>query len=105
MIATAFLSLMLLQTPDSVITQIGIDQKLGSTIPLDLRFHDETGAVAGLDRFFGRKPVILIPVYYECPMLCSMQLNGLLRAMKVLPFTAGKEFEIVTFSIDAHEGP
>ena len=100
MIAAAFLSLLLLQTADSVITQIGIDQKLGSTIPLEIPFRDETGAVVALDRFFGRKPVIMIPVYYECPMLCSMQLNGLVRAMKVLPFTAGKEFEIVTFSID-----
>src|SRR5262245_31826316 len=105
MIAAAFLSLLMLQTADSVITQIGIDQKLGSTIPLEIPFRDETGTVVALDRFCGSTPVIMIPGYYECPMLCSMQLNGLVRAMKVLPFTAGKEFEIVTFSIDPHESP
>jgi protein SCO1/2 len=49
--------------------------------------------------------VLLTPVYYECPMLCSMQLNGLVRAMKAMSFTAGNEFEVVTFSFDPKETP
>jgi len=98
------MSLLLLQTPDSVIDAIGIDQKLGAQVSQDISFRDESGKVVKLGDFFGEKPVILTPVYFECPMLCSMNLNGLVRALRVMPFTAGKEFEIVTFSIDPAEG-
>ena len=98
--------LLLQQTPaDSVITSIGIDQKLGMQIEKDIPFRDERGQAVRLGDFFGNKPVILTPVYYECPMLCSMQLNGLVRALRVMPFAAGKEFEIITFSIDPAETP
>lgn len=102
---TMFLSLMLLQNPDSILTQIGIDQKLGAKINAELSFRDETGETVKLGRYFGSKPVILTPVYYECPMLCSMLLNGLVKALHVMPFSAGKEFEIVTFSFDPDEQP
>jgi protein SCO1/2 len=93
------------QNPDSILTQIGIDQKLGSQIDLNLEFHDETGQTVKLGNYIGTKPVILTPVYYECPMLCSMLLNGLVKALRVMPFASGKEFEIVTFSIDPNEAP
>jgi protein SCO1/2 len=102
---TMFLSLMLLQNPDSVLTQIGIDQKLGAQINPDLSFRDERGATVKLGQYFGSKPVILTPVYYQCPMLCGMLLNGLVKTLHVMPFAAGKEFEIVTFSIDPDEPP
>jgi protein SCO1 len=102
---TMVLSLMLLQNPDSILTQIGIDQKLGARVNADLSFRDETGETVKLGKYFGNKPVILTPVYYECPMLCSMLLNGLVKALHVMPFSAGKEFEIVTFSIDPNEQP
>ena len=100
-----YLSLLLLQNPDSVLTQIGIDQKLGTQIDSDISFRDESGQTVTLGDYLGKKPVILTPVYYECPMLCSMALNGLVKALHVLPFTAGKEFEIITFSIDPNEQP
>jgi protein SCO1/2 len=99
------MSLLLLQTPDAVIASIGIDQKLGAPIDPDIPFLNERGQAVRLGDFFGARPIILTPVYYECPMLCSMQLNGLVRAMRVMPFAAGKEFEIVTFSIDPGETP
>jgi protein SCO1/2 len=99
------LSLLLLQNPDSILTQIGIDQKLGAQIDPDISFVDESGQSVRLADYLGTRPVILTPVYYECPMLCSMLLNGLVKALHVLPFTAGKEFEIVTFSIDPSEQP
>lgn len=102
---TMFLSLMLLQNPDSVLTQIGIDQKLGAKVNPELSFRDESGETVKLGSYFGSKPVILTPVYYECPMLCSMLLNGLVKALHVMPFSAGKEFEIVTFSFDPDEQP
>jgi protein SCO1/2 len=99
------LSLLLLQSPDSVLTAIGIDQKLDTVVDPTTSFRDETGESVTLRDYLGKRPIILTPVYYECPMLCSMQLNGLVKAMRVMPFTAGKEFQIVTFSIDPKETP
>ena len=91
------------QNPDSVLTQIGIDQKLGVQVDPNIEFRDESGQTVRLGDYFGTKPLILTPVYYECPMLCSMLLNGLVKALHVMPFTAGKEFEIISFSIDPNE--
>jgi protein SCO1 len=100
------MSLLLLQTPqDSILTSIGIDQKLGAQVDPGTTLRDETGKAVQLGEFFRGKPVILTPVYYECPMLCSMQLNGLVRALRVMQFSVGKEFEVVTFSIDPGETP
>jgi len=55
--------------------------------------------------FFGKKPVVLLFVYFECPMLCTLELNGLIRNLRALSLSAGKEFEIVTVSIDPTETP
>lgn len=100
------LSLLLLLQPSTPITTlIGIDQDLGAQVDPNITFRDEHGKQVTLGDFFGTRPIILMPVYYECPMLCSMQLNGLVAAMHVMPFTPGKEFEIVTFSIDPAEKP
>jgi protein SCO1/2 len=88
-----------------VIKQVGIDQKLDGQIPLDLEFRDENGKTVKLGDYFGDKPVILALVYYECPMVCTMTLNGMLAAMKPMSFDAGKEFNIVTISFDPREGP
>jgi protein SCO1/2 len=99
-------ALMFLQTPQQPLTMlIGIDQNLGVQVDSNVTLRDEHGNEVRLGDFLGSRPVILMPVYYECPMLCSMQLNGLVAAMHVLPFTPGKEFEIVTFSIDPNETP
>jgi protein SCO1/2 len=83
--------------------QVGIDQKLNSQVPLDLRFKDETGRTVKLGEFFGKRPVILAPVYYECPMLCTQILNGLVRSLKAVTFNPGEEFEVVVFSFDARD--
>lgn len=87
------------------LTGITIDQNLGAIIPLDLTFQDEDGEKVLLRDYFGRRPVILTLVYYECPMLCNMILNGSVRAFRALEFTAGKEFEVVSVSIDPRETP
>ena len=60
-------------------SQVGFDQKLGEQLPLDLRFRDESGRELRLGELFGRRPVILAPVYYRCPLLCNQVLNGLTR--------------------------
>jgi len=92
-------------TPNpTVLDSVGIDQKMGDTIPLDLMFQDESGKTIPLGAFFKDKPVILVPAYYECPMLCTQVLNGLLMGLRPLSLTAGVDFELVTFSIDPNEG-
>jgi protein SCO1 len=86
-----------------IIKEIGIDQKLNARLPLEAEFRDEAGKTVRLGDYFGKKPVILTLVYYKCPMLCPMTLNGLLSALKTLRFSAGKEFDMVTVSFDATE--
>jgi protein SCO1/2 len=84
---------------------VGIDQKLNQQIPLDLEFYDETGKAVRLGDYFGQKPVILSLVYYDCPMLCTMVLNGLLESLKQLKFNVGDQFNVVTVSFDPTEKP
>lgn len=84
---------------------IGIDQRLNEQVPLDLTFRNEAGEEVELSRYFGRKPVVLALVYYECPMLCNMILNGLLRSLRAVPLNAGEHFEIATVSFDPEETP
>lgn len=84
---------------------VGIDQKIGQGLPLDARFRDEQGREVALGDYFGDKPVLLVPVYYRCPMLCPLALDGLARALKVLTFSSGSDYELVVFSIAPGEGP
>ena len=82
---------------------VGIDQKLNQELPLDLVFKDETGQDVKLRQYFGEKPVVLALVYYDCPMLCTQILNGMISPLRVLPFQIGKEFDVVTVSFDPRE--
>lgn len=83
---------------------VGIEQKLGSQIPLDAVFKDENGKEVRLSEYFGKgKPVVLALVYFECPMLCNEVLNGLTGSLKGVSFDAGRDFEIVAISFDARE--
>jgi protein SCO1/2 len=84
---------------------VGITQKLGARVPADLTFTDEAGHVARLGDYFGRRPIVLTPVYYKCPMLCTMTLNDLTASMNGLTESVGQQFEVVTFSFDPREGP
>lgn len=84
---------------------VGIDQRLNAQVPLDLVFRDETGRAVKLGEYFGSKPVILAPVFFECPMLCTQILGGLVSALKPINFDAGREFDIIAFSFDPQEGP
>src|SRR5271163_585571 len=86
-----------------LLKQVGIDQKLNQSIPLDLTFRDENGAPVQLAQFFGQKPVILTLVYYNCPMLCTQVLNGVESSLKELSTDIGKQFDVVTISIDPTE--
>jgi protein SCO1 len=86
-----------------LLRDVGIDQKLNNQVPLNLEFRDEKGHVVQLGKYFQRKPVILSLVYYQCPMLCTQVLNGLLQGLKDLPMDVGKEFEVITVSIDPRD--
>jgi protein SCO1/2 len=90
---------------DNLQQRIGIDQKLGNQLPLDLPFLDSDGNPVHLGDYFGDKPLILSLVYFDCPMLCTQVINSLLRAMNVLSFGAGTEFDVLTISIDPDETP
>jgi len=94
-----------LEATPGILQEIGFDQKLGDTLPLDLAFKDESGNDVKLRDYFGDKPVVLSLVYYKCPMLCTISLNGLAGALEVLSFVPGQEFNVLTVSFDPHEGP
>jgi protein SCO1 len=83
---------------------VGIDQKIGQQLPLDLVFKDETGRDVRLGQFFGGRPVVMALAYYQCPMLCSQVLNGMMGTLKTLSFDAGKDYDVIVVSIDPRDG-
>lgn len=97
------------QPPDpklpGALREVGFEQRPGELVPLDTRFLDEDGNAVALGDFMGERPVVLAMVYYECPMICTMVLNGLTSSLKVLNFEAGAEYEVVVISFDPGEGP
>lgn len=84
---------------------IGIEQRLNATVPLDTVFHDESGGSVPLGSFFHGKPVILAPVYFTCPMLCSQILSGVVRGLRPLSLKPGRDFEVVAISFDPADTP
>jgi protein SCO1 len=87
----------------AALQKVAFEQRLNEQLPLDLPFRDENGAAVRLGDYFGRKPVVLAFVYYECPMLCTQVLNGLESAMRVIDESIGREFDVVTVSFDPRE--
>jgi protein SCO1/2 len=85
-----------------LLKSVGIEQRLGAQAPLDLPFHDEAGKRVTFHQYLG-KPVILALVYYQCPSLCNLVLNGVLRSVKNLPMTAGTQYDVVAVSFDPRE--
>jgi protein SCO1 len=84
---------------------VGLDQKLNQQAPLDLVFDDENGRPVTLGQYFGKRPVVLSLVYYDCPMLCTQVLNAMTSAFRVISFNPGEQYEIVTVSFDPREKP
>src|SRR5215204_1348734 len=89
----------------TALRDVAIEQKLNQQLPLDLVFRDESAQLVKLGQYFGQKPVVLAFVYYDCPMLCTQVLNGMVTSLRVLPFQIGKEFDVVTISFDPRETP
>src|SRR5262249_6120975 len=85
--------------------RVGLDQRLGEQVPLELTFRDEQGRAVRLGEALGGKPAVLVLAYYRCPRLCNLVLNGLLDAVKGIPFDAGDQYQVVVVSIDPRETP
>lgn len=92
-------------TQSPVLAEVRIDQKLDQQVPLGLQFKDESGKTVALGDYFGKRPVVLTLVYYQCPMLCTEVLNGMTSSLKVLTFDAGKDYDVIAVSIDPRETP
>ncbi|HEY6467566.1 MAG TPA: SCO family protein [Candidatus Acidoferrales bacterium] len=89
-----------------LLKDVSIDQHLNSQVPMNLIFRDEHGKPVMLGQFFTPgKPVVLSLVYFSCPMLCTEELNGLDRSLRLLPMSVGKDFQVVTVSIDPSDEP
>jgi protein SCO1/2 len=83
---------------------IGIDEKIGRNIPLDLTFYDENGNVGTL-RQLVHTPTILTPVYLHCPNVCSLLLQNLADVLNRLPAEPDKEYRVISISFDETEKP
>ena len=90
--------------PPAILNSVGIAQHLNQQLPLDLTFTDDAGKQVPLSSYFGKRPAILALVYYQCPMLCSEELNGLTGALQMVSFVPGKDFSVIVVSIDPTEG-
>lgn len=90
--------------PD-ILKGVNIEQKLNSQLPLDAVFRDENGETVQLKKYFNTRPVVLALVYYECPMLCTQILNGVVRTAQSMTLTPGKDYDVVVISFDPKETP
>jgi protein SCO1/2 len=91
--------------PPLGLEEIGIEQHLNRLLPEALTFVDDTGKEVRLGDYLGDKPLVLALVYYECPMLCTLVLNGMVSSLDVLTFDVGQEYDVVAVSIDPGETP
>jgi protein SCO1/2 len=92
--------------PPAALKDIGIEQRQGNMLPLGARFRDEAGREVALGDYFGKqRPVVIAPVYYDCPMLCNQVLHGLVAGLRGQSLVVGKDFDVVAVSFDGREGP
>jgi len=90
---------------DSALAQIRFEQNLGTQVSLDMPFVDDEGRSVKLGQYFGQKPILLVLGYYECPMLCTLVLNGMVESAADMKWSIGREFEVVDVSINPRETP
>jgi protein SCO1/2 len=89
----------------TALKDVGIEQRLDQQAPLEAEFRDESGQAVRLGKYFGSKPVVLSLVYYDCPMLCTQVLSGMLSSFRQMSLNIGEQFEVVTVSFDPREKP
>lgn len=88
-----------------VLDRVKVTQKLNGQFPLDAEFRDETGKTVRLGDYFGKKPVVMSLVYYQCKMVCPEEINGLVSALEMVKFVPGRDFDVVFVSFDPTETP
>lgn len=89
----------------AAIEEVAFDQRLGERVPMDVPLVDETGRAVTLAELGEGRPILLVPAYYECPMLCNMVLGSVMSSLGVLELDAGRDFEVVVVSFDPDETP
>jgi len=89
----------------AVVTRIGVDQKIGDVLPLDATFRDEAGRTVHVNELLRGRPLVIVPMYFSCPMLCGQVESGLLTALKGMSLEAGHDFDVVFVSIDPRDNP
>jgi protein SCO1/2 len=89
----------------AILSKVGITQRLNEQIPPEIVFRDESGRAVRLGDYFGKKPIVLSLVYFECPALCPMVLSGELQTMKTMSFGLGKDYDAVTVSFEPKDTP
>ena len=92
-------------TVPNILQGVGFEQRIGSQIPLDAAFTDETGKSVLLRDYFGKTPVVLIMAYYKCPMLCGQVMSGATAALKKAGLQIGNQFQVLTVSFDPRDTP
>jgi protein SCO1/2 len=88
-----------------VLQKVVVQQHLNQQLPLSAEFVDDTGKAVHLGDYFGTRPALVSLVYYNCPMLCSEELDGLTSALEMVHLTPGKDFDVIVISIDPAETP
>ncbi|MPZ77555.1 MAG: SCO family protein [Deltaproteobacteria bacterium] len=88
-----------------ILKQIGFEQRLGAEMPGHIQFRNATGAAVRLSNYFSDKPVLLVFSYFDCPMLCPLVIDGMLRSLKPLSLQVGRDFDILVVSIDERDTP
>ena len=88
-----------------VLKGVQVTQHLNQQLPLDTTFIDDHGQTVKLGDYFGKRPAILTMVYFNCPMLCSEELDGLTGALEMVKLVPGRDFDVIVISIDPSEGP
>lgn len=95
-------------TPSSALPEelrdVSFRPPLGERLPLDVRLVDSRGTSVVLGDVVGARPALVVPVYFECPMLCQLVLDGLLRGLRGLSLAPGDDFDVVVYSFDPDEG-
>jgi protein SCO1/2 len=91
--------------PPAILREVSIAQRLNQLIPPEITFRDENGKAVHLGDYFGKKPIALSLVYFDCPALCTEVLNGELRTMKAISLNLGKDFDAVTVSFEPKDTP
>jgi protein SCO1/2 len=91
--------------PNDLAERVKVEQKLDDRLPLGLEFKDENGKAVTLGQYFGKKPVMLSMLQFTCDQICSAQLGAMTASFNDLKFSVGKEFDVLTISLDPREGP